>query len=248
MKRVWPLAALGVLAYLVLALITLPANVVIPRLQHPGMTLAGLDGTIWKGSAQVLQIGDAHLGSISWNLHVLPLFALRTVADVDLRRTDGFARGRVSAGRWNVRLTDFTASLPLSALPSTVAPGGWSGTFNARLVRLTLAEGWPIDADGTIDILELTGPARRPNHLGSFRLTFPGETQPSESLTGELRDTGGPLQVTGTVRLDASERSYFIEGWVSTKPETPAEFARTLEFLGPADAQGRRQFSLSGTM
>lgn len=248
MKRIWPFVVLGLVAYLAFAVVTLPASVVVPRVQPEGVTVAGLDGTIWNGSAQVLQVGGAHLGTMSWKLHPLALLAMRASADVTLKRTDGFAQGGVSASGSQVELTDFTASMPIAALPPQMAPGGWTGSVNAKLAALTLFDGWPIAANGTIDLVNLTGPARRPANLGSFQLKFPVETKDANSLAGTVNDVEGPIQIAGRVHLKSTDRSYLLEGLVATKPDAPAEFGRTLEFLGPPDAQGRRQFSLSGTM
>src|SRR5690606_16450186 len=104
-------------AFLVFALVTLPANVVIPRVQPEGITLAGLDGSVWNGSAQVLQIGGMHAGSVNWRLKPWALFTGRAAADIQLKRTDGFAQGEVRIGTNRIELEEFSASLPLSLLP-----------------------------------------------------------------------------------------------------------------------------------
>lgn len=248
MKKTWLLVALGLLAYVVFALITLPASVVASRLQALGVNAGGVTGTAWNGSAQVVQIGQINLGALTWKLHILPLFTLRAVADIKVTRSDGFAQGTVSATRQTFALKDTTASLPLAMLPPQVAPGGWTGTLNAKLASLTLANGWPTQIDGTIEALELTGPARRPANIGSYQVKFPAQSSTPEVLAGSVNDISGPVQIAGTIQLKAADRSYLVEGLVATKPDAPPDFARTLEYLGPPDEQGRRQFSLSGTM
>jgi general secretion pathway protein N len=248
MKRVWPLVALGVLAYLVLAVVTLPASVVVPRVQPPGVTFAGLDGTAWNGSAQVLQIGGSNVGSVAWKLHALPLLLLRADADVNLKRTDGFAQGEVSVSGSRIQLANLAASLPIQALPPQVVGGGWTGSVNARLAELTLVDGWPVSATGTVDLVDLTGPARNPSKLGTFQLKFPLEESTPGTLVGSINDVEGPIQIAGKLHLKAEDRSYLVEGLVATKPGAPAELSRALEVLGAPDAQGRREFSLSGTM
>jgi general secretion pathway protein N len=252
MKRLWPFAALAVIAYLVFALITLPASVIVNRVQLQGVTIAGVEGTIWNGNAQVVRIGATHLGSMSWKLHALPLLTLRGSADFKLSRTDGFAQGAITASGQQVDFKDLTAALPIAALPPQVAPGGWTGSVNAKLARLILENGWPTSAIGTVDVVDLTGPARKPVNLGSYQLKFPAESQvkspAADTLVGSINDIAGPIQIAGTIQLKSSDRSYLLDGLVATKPNAPADFTRTLEFLGPPDAQGRRQFSLSGTM
>jgi len=248
MKRLWLLVALGILSYAIFALVTLPANVVISRLEPYGVRAAGVSGTAWNGSAQVLQVAGINVGQLSWDLHVLPLVTLKAVADIDVRRPDGFARGIVNAGKTRLELSDFSASLPLAALPPQVTQGGWTGTINARLATLVLENNWPTSADGTIDVSDLTGPARRPVNIGSYQVRFPAQGTTAETLVGTINDTGGPVQINGTIQLKAADRSYLLDGMVATKPDAPPDFARTLEFLGPPDPQGHRQFSVSGTM
>jgi general secretion pathway protein N len=248
MQRIWPLAVLGVLAFLVFALFTLPASVVIDRLEPYGIKAAGVSGTAWNGRAQVVQIGATSLGALTWDLHILPLFTLRAVAEVDLQRSDGSAHGTVSASSRRIDLQNVIAELPLGALPAQVAPGGWTGSIDAKLASLTLENGWPVTADGTIEVTDLTGPVRRPVNIGSYRVVFPAQASTPNALTGALSDIGGPIQVAGTIQLKQADRSYLLEGRIATKPDAPPDFARSLEFLGPPDAQGRREFSLSGTM
>ncbi len=245
MKRIWPLAALGILAYLVFALATLPANLLVLRLA-PAISAAGVEGTVWRGSAQLLQAGSVSLGSVRWKLHVLPLLLARVKADVELKRSDGFAQTGVTLSSGQVRFDQLTASLPFSALPPAAAPGGWSGTINLKLAHLTLQNGWPTQAEGTLETVDLTGPARRPMNMGSYKVIFNGEQTEGE-LVGMLSDLGGPLEIVGAVRLKP-DRSYVVEGVVATRPDAPGSISDTLQYLGPADEQGRRPFSIAGTL
>jgi len=246
MKKIWPLVVLGVVAYVVFALATLPAELLISRLA-PAVTAAGVQGTVWNGQAQVLQAGPTQVGSVSWKLHVLPLFAARLKADVKVTRPDGFAQTTVTAGLSGpLEFTNLTASLPMAALSASLAPGGWTGTINARLSQLSLVNGWPEKAEGAIEIVDLTGPASRPTNLGGYKITLPPATSAGE-LVGALADQGGPLEIAGNIRLKP-DRSYLLEGVVAARPQASKSIADSLQFLGAPDAQGRRPFSLSGTM
>jgi general secretion pathway protein N len=246
MKRLWPLIALGVGAFVILALVTLPASVVLSRLGSAGITASGVSGSIWNGKAQVLQIRGTNVGSVEWDLHVLPLFTLHLNADVRVTRTDGFAAAGLSVGPGGkVLLKGLTASLPLSALnhPQLM---GWVGQLNAKFARVTIENGWPTSLDGTLDAVDVTGPARRPANVGSYRVVFDSATSTAELLQGAISDAGnGPLQITGTLRLKA-DRSYELDALVAARPGAPQNLTRALEFLGPPDPQGRRQFSMAG--
>ena len=247
MKKIWPIVALGVVAYLAFALITLPASIITKRLVPMGVVMSGIQGTVWNGTAQVVQVAGANLGTASWDMRVLSLLSGTATADVDLSRADSFLRGRVSVGTKRIRLQNTSLSTPIGALPPQWAPGGWNGSINAKFDELTLVDNWPISATGVIEIFDLNGPARRPVNVGSYKVTFPAPVTPPGTLRGALNDIAGPVQITGFVEFKP-DHSYLIEGLIATKPDAPPELTRALEFLGPPDAQGRRQLSVSGTI
>jgi general secretion pathway protein N len=247
MKKPWLLVALGIGAFLLLALITLPAGVVLSFVHPEGVTLSGVSGTLWHGRAQAVRAGALHVGGVEWNLHVLRLFTGRVGADIKVTRSDGFARASIVSGPGAaVTLRGLDASLPVSALPANVAPGGWTGTLTLKFAELALDNAWPVAANGTAEVANLVGPANRPAALGGYKVIFEGGTS-AEGLTGALSDTGGPLAVNGTVQLK-KDRSYLVSGMIATRPGAPSEMTRTLEILGAPDAQGRREFTLEGSM
>jgi hypothetical protein len=178
---------------------------------------------------------------------MLSMFTGKLGADVKVARTDGFAQGSVAAGAGGITLRKFNASLPISALPPNIVRGGWTGTLNLKLVELALDNAWPVTLTGTIEVIDLVGPANRPAALGGYKVVFPEGAAKSDTLIGTLTDTGGPLAVNGTVQLK-KDRSYLVSGMIATRPNAPSDMARTLEILGEPDAQGRRQFSIEGTM
>ncbi|MFC4307536.1 type II secretion system protein N [Steroidobacter flavus] len=249
MKRLWPLVALGVGAFILFAVVTFPASVVMGWLGSSGVQAGGVSGTIWNGRAQVLQVQGANIGSVEWKLHALPLFTLHANADVKVTRIDGFAQTQLSVGpTGTISLKSLAASLPLSALPPSAIPGGWAGTLNARFSQLTLEKGWPTKVDGNLEVLDLNGPARKPAKAGSYRVLFDPAASTAEALKGAISDAGdGPLQVNGTIQLKP-DRSYAVSALIAARPDAPRNLVQALEFLGPPDAQGRREFNTEGTL
>ncbi|HEY7641417.1 MAG TPA: type II secretion system protein N [Steroidobacteraceae bacterium] len=248
MKKVWPLVALGIFAFLLFALVSLPAATVLSYFHPPGVTLSGVSGTIWKGRAQAVRSGSMHIGSLEWDLNVLALFTGKLGADVKVTRTDGFAQGSIALSTSRITLRKFNASLPVSALPPNVLRGGWTGTATVRLDQLAIENSWPVAATGTIEVADLVGPANRPASLGGYKVVFAEGAATAEGLKGALSDTGGgPLAVNGTVDF-RKDRSYLVSGLVATRPSAPSDMARTLEILGAPDEQGRRQFSIEGSL
>lgn len=243
------LVALGVGAFIVLLAVTFPAQIVTGQLARAGVVLGGVSGSLWQGRAASLQAGGIRLGELTWDLHVLKLLTARAAANISLRQNDAFATGEVVAlptGR--VELTDFSASWPLAQLSGGGIPSGWTGMLTLRLDELALDNGVPAAITGTIDILQLVGPANRPAALGSYRVIFPApEVSPGEGqVVGTLQDSEGPIAVNGTVRLGPG-RSYELGGLIATRPGAPADVVNALQYLGEPDGEGRRPFSIAGT-
>lgn len=247
MKLRW-LIALSIVAYIVFAIVTLPASVLFGQFRDAGVAAAGVEGTAWKGRAELLQVQGVNVGKVEWDLHTLALLALKIRADVNVSRPEGFLESQVEVASGSIRFSDLTGSVPLSAL-STVAPKGWSGTVNLRFAELVLDDGWPTQANGTAEILNVESVTQRSPLSGSYRITLPApNVQPAEGvLVGAITDLGGPLQIAGTIELKR-DRSYLIKGLVAARPDAPRNLAQQLQILGPPDAQGRRQFTLEGTL
>lgn len=248
MTRPRLLIALGLGAFIVLLLVTLPAQVVTSRMGRFGVDATGVSGTLWKGQAAMVTVRAVPLGQVSWDLHVLKLLAGRASATVAVKQADAFAQGDVSAslgGR--ITLSDLTASWSLATLSVPGLPSGWKGTANARFPRIVIEGGLPVDVAGTLDVSNLVGPANRPANLGSYRATFPSAAAPQgNGIAADLKDVDGPINVAATVRVQR-DRSYLVEGQVATRPEAPPQVVSALQYLGEADASGRRPFSISGT-
>lgn len=248
MKLRW-LIIFGLLAFVAFAIVSLPASVLFGFLQNHGVTAVGTQGSVWKGRAQMLQIQGANVGAIEWDLHALALLGLKLKADVTLTRAEGVAQTTVSLRSIDaITFEDLDARLPLAAL-SGLAPAGWGGTVNLRFDELQLNEGWPRGAIGTAEILNLTSSSQASALSGSYQITFPSASvEPGENVVaGDLVDLGGPLQLTGELQL-RPDRSYLLTGMVAARPEAPPNLANQLQILGPPDAEGRRPFSLEGTL
>jgi len=249
MKLRSKLLIVGVCAYLMFLIVTAPASLLF-KFTRGQVQSAAVSGTIWRGKASTLQAGILNIGDVEWNLHVLPLFVGRLSADMKLLQQKGFAEGNLSLSLGGqVYLSKFTASLPLdSILGSGGLPGGWTGTANIKLDELVLKNNWPNSAKGTVDLVDITGPANEPVNLGNYRVTLPATESTPSSLVGDLQDLGGAaIGITGKLIIGA-DRSYQLNTLVAARPNTPDSIAKGMQFLGDADAQGRRPFTVSGTM
>lgn len=248
-RPAWRLVLAGLVVYFIFLIVNLPASVLFTQLAKRGIQASTITGTLWHGRAGNVQVGVLQLGTAEWQLRFLPLFVGKLAADVKLTPVKGFAQGAVSLSLGGtVVFNEFSASLPLeSVVGAGGLPGGWTGTVQAKLGRLVLKDNWPVAAKGTLDIIDLAGPARQPINIGAYRVTFAGEQQ-KDVLTGALQDApGAAIAVNGTLKF-AAGRSYELDTLVAARPNTPESIAQSMQALGPPDAQGRRPFSVAGSM
>ncbi len=236
--------------YLVFLVTTLPASLLLKPLAKNGIQSGGASGSIWHGQMTALQVGVLNLGTVDWNLRLLPLFTGKLAADVSLKQGTGFAQARVAVGFSGlISFSDVAASLPLQSLVGNDGlPGGWVGQAQVKLAELQMKDGWPVKAEGTLDVIDLTGPARQPSNIGAYRLQFPVSGEPdADALVGTLQSLdGAAIDVVGTLKF-AADRSYQLDTLVAARANASADLAQSMQYLGNPDAQGRRPFSLSGT-
>jgi hypothetical protein len=243
------LVALGIGAVVAFAAATLPASVLGPRMQRYGVTASSWNGSVWNGGARGLSIKGATLGDARWTLSPWSLLRGSASGHAELQPSGGTASADFVL-HWNGRvvLSRVEADVPLPWLGALAGPHyrGWNGRVTADFETLALQSGWPVAAQGTVLLRNLTAPAPQPGDVGSYQLEF---NAPSDSavVEGRLSDTGGPLAVTGDLSL-GPDRSFELQGHVATRGTARTPFDSAIQMLGPADRSGRRPFGVSGTL
>jgi hypothetical protein len=144
-----------------------------------------------------------------------------------------------------LKLSGVRAELPVDSGFLPVFPAGWSGRLQLDLDDVEFAAGALRTIHGTVTARAL---AQRnpPLPFGSFELRFDAPPGSDDTIAGVLHDLDGPLAVNGRLTVRRGSE-YELSGQVAARADAPAELAKSVEFLGPADAQGRRPFSLAGS-
>jgi hypothetical protein len=236
------LVTAGVIALLIGLVATFPARLALSWFAPPEVRAWGVDGTVWRGRAAELAV-DAHgLGALSWHARPLRMLLLQPTWDFELRRQDGYARGRLGLSLFRDRQTisDLDASLSLETLPPAVVPIGVAGQVRVALQRLEIAQGWPVAIAGRAAVANLDLPGVILT-LGPFEFLFPGQAGPP--LT-EIRSLGGPLELDGRVELPARGR-WLFDAQLGPGENPPQELIDGLVFVGEDIGGGRRRLVLS---
>lgn len=244
MKRTITVIALVILAFAAIVLARLPASWLLPTNQN--FNCAGVEGSLWSGYCSGLTVNGTALGDLTWQLQPSRLLLGRLAAHIELQHPPTTsARGDVEIGLGGtVVARNLTASLPLDPKLVPGAPPTLSGSLHLdlTLARVT-KKGVVSRLEGRIEANDLVDRSGYVTPLGNFSVTFPGGTpQP----TGDLEDVGGPLAVQGKLIL-TPQPGYDLSGYVTPRPSANQALVNAIQFLGSPDAQGRRQFALSGT-
>lgn len=193
-KPVWWALALG-FVFLVSFLIHLPAMLVV-RVLPTQITLAGVNGSVWHGSASALGIdGIVAQEKLSW--HFQPSALLRGNLAWQLDGEHGGQPGTLLAliGLRQRALENIKLSLPLEPLTRfnpTIAGVRLSGVLHVESARLS--QGEAIKLNARLERVS-SAMAAEATLLGSYQLT--AEADAAGAGTLQVSPLGGPLQITG---------------------------------------------------
>jgi hypothetical protein len=252
-KRPWWLIAVGLAAVLVMALVTLPAKIVAGQLARIGIEAVGFSGSVWNGRAHGLAWRSAPLGDLQWSIAPLELLRGRVGGELELARPDGSLATQFSVslgGDLHLSGTQFT--LPVAALAALPVgmPRNWHGRVSGKFTQVQVSHGWPAAVRGTLDMDGLIAPPPRNTSIGSYHIEIP-DPQATDSAEGALQarvtDKEGPFSFEGRFTL-TPDRNFLLEGTLAPRGTTPPALVRSIELLGPPDANGRRSVSVSGTL
>jgi general secretion pathway protein N len=241
------LIAAGIAAFLVCLVAMVPASQVARRMP-PGAALTGVSGTIWSGEARSLAVNGRPFGALAWSCRPWRLLVLRWSCALTLAPPGGKVTGDLS-GNFGDELAarDLRGRMPITAFEGIATPRGWTGDLELDVGEVRFANRRPASATGTLFLRQLRAPGANAQVLGDFELVVGEGAVGGEALSGRLRDLGGPLHVRGAVELDDDGR-YLLSGDAAPGPGAGPAIFDTLGFLGPPDSQGRRPFTIEGSL
>ena len=239
--------AAGVAAFLVFLVAMVPAGQIARRLP-PGVVLDGASGTIWSGRARSITVQGRPLGALNWSCRPWRLILLEWSCGVGLQPPGGELAGDFSGDfGGGVVGRRIRGSVPISLFEGIATPRGWTGGLELDLEELVIESRRPQSVAGRLYLRGLRAPGTNGQRLGDFELVVGEGSVGGAALNGRLRDLGGPLHVRGAIELFEDGR-YLLQGDAAPGPGAGPAIFDTLGFLGPPDNQGRRPFTIEGTL
>lgn len=239
------LLIVGIAIFVAGIVMRFPARVAYQWFAPDSISVSGIRGTVWNGSATEANLAGVYASNLSWSFRPLALFTGRLAYDVTVNPAGGYLESVAAVGfGGDLMLSDAQGGVTLSALRPYLPLGGVDGSVRVELSRFVLDDGLPAAAEGWVELLGLQVHDLAPQPLGNFRTDLSGD---DGNISGTLQSLEGALDVTGSFSLDEN-RNYLLEGTVAPTGEAPASVVRQLEYLGSADAAGRRPFRFEGRL
>jgi hypothetical protein len=247
------LIGLGAACFVFFVIAFFPARAAFSLL--PGEISAfGVNGTLWSGSARIINVSGQQLRNTEWDLTLPRLLLGQLSGDFKTRWPGGFLEGTGSISVFgNISLGETTANFDAAMLTSAFNLPDLSGQVSVQLQELALdsLEEWPAVVIGKAEISNLSSALMGRGaaaEIGSVAITFDTSTETDENvINGVIEDVGGPIAATGNLTL-TKPVSYELKVRIRARDEASAALKQNLEFLGPVMFDGTRIFELAGSI
>ena len=239
------LIATGVLTLVIGLIIMFPARIAIGWFAPAEVTIGGIQGSVWHGSANEAAVNGLYMRDVEWSLNALQLFTGELSYSVDATPVSGFLESDVIIGYSGVlTLSDLTAALPLDLLADAANVPGLQGSVSLSFERIQIVDGLATAADGTAQFADLIIPIFGRDSLGGYKAEF--FTQ-NNGVTASIEDTDGVLDMAGSLEVSA-DRSFKFIALVIAKPEAPQRIRQLLQTLPAANNRGQRELRYEGIL
>jgi general secretion pathway protein N len=246
------LLTLAVACFLVFFVTMLPARVVFAVFMPNSVQGFGVEGSIWKGSARIINVAGQQLRNTEWDLALSRLVIGQLGGDFKTRWGSGFAEGFGSISMaGTIRLSDAQASFDVALLNSLLGIPKVGGQISLQIEDLEVIDSWPRRLSGSGEIRNLSSPLMgngAADLIGNVAVEFDTATETdTQTITGQIYDTGGPLELKGTILL-TPPGNYDLSTRLKTRPDAPKVLQQNLQFLGSPESDGSHIFKLAGSI
>lgn len=239
------LALVAGLTFAIGVLVFFPARVAYQWVAPSGLSLSGIEGTVWRGSAAEASLNGFYLRDLRWQLRPARLLQGGLFYRLEAAPPSGFVdatAGVTATGALVVQ--DLRMSLSLAGLHLALPVPPIDGNASLQFRRLRVADGLPTEADGLVQVASLVVPWVNRQPLGGYRVEF--MTRDS-GIIGTIEGSDAIVDVAGTIEV-REDRRWELVLLVAAVERTPPEMRQQLPLIGPGNDRGQYEFRRSGQL
>ena len=252
MQNYKKLITLGTACFLLFFFTLFPARIVFAVFMPDSVQGYGVEGSIWKGSARIINAGGQQLRNTEWDIALSRLLLGQIGGDFKTRWGSGFAEGFGTLSMTGtIRLSDTQANFDVATVSSMFGIPQVGGQVNLAINNLEVVSNWPHKLTGTGEIRNLSSPlmgSGAADLIGNVAIEFDSDTETdTDTITGQIKDSGGPLELKGTLLL-TPPGNYDLDTRIKARQSAPKELKDNLQFLGSPESDGSHIFKLAGSI
>jgi Type II secretion system (T2SS), protein N len=244
-KRVprWPLILLSLVALSAAIVFALPASMIayfLPAQVHA----EDFSGSLMHGAAGKITVNSRDAGAIEWRLHPLALLHLAIAADIHWVKVGFVIDGAAQLERHRFAAHGIQGGGPIDSLRDLGVAAGWRGNGSLNFSEISGDFSQLLSAVGKIEVTNLvSADIASGSELGGYVLELRNDAvSPDGSISAQLSDTGGPMQIQAQIRLSPAARTGTLSGTLKARPDASAALRNQLDSMAqlrPRDSQGR---------
>ena len=239
------LMIVGVATLLVGLLAFFPARVAYHWFAPSTLQLAGIDGTVWRGSAKEGQAAGLYIRNLHWTFKPLSLLTGKLAFKTRLDSAGGFINTDLYAALdGSILFENLDVALSVGALRDLIQTAGLDGRISLHFTALEIRDGLPVTANGVAEVTNLFIRGLATTTIGDFRAKF---STTSDGILASVEDTAGMFDLAGTLRV-SPDGAYYLSGLIAPTPTTPPAVIEQLRFLGSPNERGQREFRFEGQL
>lgn len=233
-------------------IVHLPAKFVVENLPKiRGLSISGVDGTLWQGSAKQVIWQKYNLGEVNWTFEASKLFIGKAQLNVRFGRNGELGltgRGLIGYSMSGPYAENLIASIPAEKvvdMASIPAPIAVDGQLDLVVKSYQYGSPWCESAQANL----VWNQSRVSSPFGNLEL---GTIISNISCVDNQLSAKGNQQnsqVSGEfVASMQPNRTYDVDAWFKPGAEFPSGLGNQLKWLGEPDSQGRYPFVYSGKL
>lgn len=230
------LAAVGFVVY------ALPASIAL-RFLPKDVQASDPSGSVWHGAFSQVSVRGHTVGAVEWNIHPLPLLGGKLSSQLRWIKGSFVVDAALEARGSTVRVHDVTGGGALEDLADLGLSRGWGGNAQVAIAELRIEAEKISAATGSVTLTALKSPKFGDADIGGYELTLtPESVQPDGSAVAQVRDLGGPLELSGTLNIVPATSLLTFSGSLKERSGVPPSLHAELDSLAQLrgrDAQGR---------